>query len=372
MDFLYKKVGDYQFDPKSTLLGKGIFGEVYLGEHSDDPNIKVAIKVVSSSVLEANKEHLKLFLREVEVLKGIKGKHVLELLDAIQTASGNLYLVTNYCNGGNLEMLLYKEKKISVEVALKYLYQITEAFEELANLDIKDIFGRKMTIMHRDIKPSNILLHNGEIVIADFGFAKFTVENEKGIKRDHTKLGTPLYMAPQILARADYSYKCDVWSTAVVIYELIFGKKPWEGASIHKLLDNIRNQPLKFPAPIPQEVEDLLSKMLVYDDRNRFSWKEVSAHPAFELLKKNKNIDIDNLAKKDDTQNLIKKEGSKNSPAKIGRIEILSQEPTTKEAIDAEQKKQAQADQIKLNVQPTQEQNDKANRKSKIKFIEDS
>ena len=78
----------------------------------------------------------------------------------------------------------------------------------------------------RDVKPSNILVKDGNLKLADFGFAK----NTKNLSYMDSIVGTPAYMAPQVINREEfeqYSYKCDIWSFGVVCYEILVGKLPW-------------------------------------------------------------------------------------------------------------------------------------------------
>jgi serine/threonine protein kinase len=95
--------------------------------------------------------------------------------------------------------------------------------------------------MHRDLKPSNILLHDGKIKLADFGFCRLLKNKEEMAK---TMLGSPIYMAPEILKGLDYSSKADIWSLGVVLFEMLFGYCPFEEKSIAKLIMLLEDQPL--------------------------------------------------------------------------------------------------------------------------------
>jgi len=85
-------------------------------------------------------------------------------------------------------------------------------------------------IIHRDLKPANILVNSkGEFKLADFGFAKYVDHFDS--KLLHSIVGTPLYMAPQILKKSKYTTKCDIWSIGFIYYELVTSKPPWTGNS---------------------------------------------------------------------------------------------------------------------------------------------
>ena len=90
--------------------------------------------------------------------------------------------------------------------------------------------------MHRDIKPDNILINNGNIKIADFGFCK-PLENPNELAQ--TMLGSPIYMAPEILKGEVYTMKADIWSLGVVLYEMIYGFCPFEEKTIARLISLI-------------------------------------------------------------------------------------------------------------------------------------
>jgi serine/threonine-protein kinase ULK/ATG1 len=107
----------------------------------------------------------------------------------------------------------------------------------------KEVHRKK--IIHRDVKPANFLIHKGVVKIADFGFARVVDSvNEKAIL---TFLGSPLYMAPQVLAKEEFSSKCDVWSLGVTIYEILYGKTPFTAKNPKELLERLRNEQLTFP-----------------------------------------------------------------------------------------------------------------------------
>jgi serine/threonine protein kinase len=109
---------------------------------------------------------------------------------------------------------------------LHYFNELLNAFRMLV----------KNNIMHRDIKPSNILLNNGIIKLADFGFCK-PMKDGKDLAQ--TMLGSPIYMAPEILKGEIYTMKADIWSLGVVLYEMLYGFCPFEERSIARLINLI-------------------------------------------------------------------------------------------------------------------------------------
>lgn len=287
----YKQVGaTYYYDTLSQPLGAGAFGTVYRGYSLKNDKEVTAIKVISKAILDQYKDYLDLFLREIEILRKIKGKHVLEFKEVLRT-SNNIYIITAFCNGGNLEGKLKESGgKISEAESLRILRQIAEAFIEVESLELKNSKGEKLTVMHRDIKPANILFHNGEVCLADFGFAKLVDENTKDKKQFHTILGTPWYMPPQILTGDAYTAKCDVWSMGIVFYQMLHGQVPYKSSSYFGMDELARTKPLELSPSLKPETQDLIKKMLKYDEETRLSWKEILAHPA--LIPKKSKIRI--------------------------------------------------------------------------------
>lgn len=96
--------------------------------------------------------------------------------------------------------------------------------------------------MHRDLKPDNIFLTDGKVKLGDFGFCKMLEVNMA-----QTMLGSPIYMAPEILKEEIYTLKADIWSLGVVLFEMLFGYCPFESSSISQLINVITETELRIP-----------------------------------------------------------------------------------------------------------------------------
>ena len=279
----YKTVDKYYYDPE-TPLGKGTLGYVYrtYSRNTQDTR-ELVVKPIAISQLKIDSESKEKIIREVGILRQIKGEHIVELVDIKQTPN-NLYLFMEYCDGGDLEMKLKKSGKLSEEEALSIVKQIAEAFVQLDLAEVYSSSGRKITLMHRELKPRNILFNQGKVKITDFGFAKVIDDVDQNIRADHTALEGTFYSCPQLLNYETYSAKCDVWSTGMILYNAIFGGTPWGSKNIGIVYDEIKNKPLLFPGVVKGETKDLIRGMLQMEEENRFSWKEVYEHPAFKNI----------------------------------------------------------------------------------------
>ena len=126
--------------------------------------------------------------------------------------------------------------------------------------------------MHRDLKPDNIFFHNGIIKLGDFGFCK-NLNSADQMAR--TMLGSPIYMAPEVLRGEIYSNKADIWSLGVVWYEMLFGHCPFQSNSIAKLIEVLNTKQLEFPGTVSIFLKDLIMKMLTKDSAKRVGWMEM-------------------------------------------------------------------------------------------------
>lgn len=137
---------------------------------------------------------------------------------------------------------------------------------------------RKHNIIHRDLKPTNILIHNGIYKIADFGVAR-TEQMHKSIVNNDL-IGVPIYMSPQILSKNYYTYKCDVWSLGIIIFEFYFECLPWKASDVNSLFFQIMSDPTPYLSQnkkLPNELKYIFDNTLMYLEKKRMSWEELLA-----------------------------------------------------------------------------------------------
>jgi len=266
---ILRQIGDYTFNPDKPI-GFGSYGNVYIATHIPTGK-KFAVKAIPSCRIPP--EQSEQLLREINIQKKIENEHVLRFIDVKRTKT-NFYIFTDLCEK-DLAKRLKEEPALTEEEVLQIARQIAEAFISMGNL------------MHRDIKPANVLLtKGGKVKVADFGLAKMIDQAQKEVTLQHTILGTPLYMSPQILEGESYSAKCDIFSTGCLLYELLFKKNPWTGPGWMGLARNIRAKPeVEFPkeTSVKDSTKDLLRKMLKYQESERIFWEDVLKHPALQF-----------------------------------------------------------------------------------------
>ena len=256
-NFIHKKVKSYrQFD----LIGKSNF-EVYKVIDIDDNNIYKAIKIFPKLFLKNNPMWIPGIRGEVEVLKKCRHQNIIRFYEFLET-DNNYYLVMEYCKDGDLSSYLKKFGTLEENEAIELFKQILNGYHEL--------YTQK--IMHRDLKLSNILLDDGVVKLADFGFAKEA-------KISDSNVGTNNYKAPEIVAKFEYDGKVDIWSLGVCLYELLFGKVPFQVNESGNVLMNS----LIFPSDIKvsNECKKLLKDMLKSDPNERIDWVKLFSHGLF-------------------------------------------------------------------------------------------
>ena len=186
-------------------------------------------------------------------------------------------IVMELCDA-NLNKIIKENKNFNLEEIYEILCQLNNTFRIM----------KENHIVHRDLKPDNILLKytNGKykIKLSDYGIS--TRDNLTNLK---THIGTFSYMAPEIMAldeidnrQKEYDYKCDLWSLGVIIYELCFKTKPYNGRTEISIYENIkRNGNSLFKKTGFDRLDDLISKLLVENPQKRLTWDEYFNHPFF-------------------------------------------------------------------------------------------
>lgn len=238
------------------LLDRGGMSTVYLATDSQNQQ-EVAIKMVHGSHVD-NSER---FQREIEIVRTLTHEHILPILDS-GTYEDWYYMVMPYIAGGTLQERIERHL-LTLDDAGVILEQVADALQ----------YAHDRGIIHRDIKPTNVLLQGDDcIYLADFGVAKAS-DADNSMTRTGAMIGTPKYMAPE-LAFEPATTVSDVYSLGVLLYQMLTGRVPFEGATpLQTLQKHIEEQPvppsLLNPA-ISYSVEQVILCAMHKDPRLRF------------------------------------------------------------------------------------------------------
>ncbi len=250
-----------------NILGSGQFGDVYKAQMMDT-NKFFAIKTISLEKYVNIPRLNEMTKNELDILSKIRNPNIIRFIEMLKTVN-NVYIVYELCNGGTLEEYMQKKKYLQEKEALDVFGQVLNACKSLV----------QNNIMHRDFKPSNILFHNGVIKVADFGFCKPLASSYEVTE---TMVGSPIYMAPEILKGRPYSTKADIYSLGVMLYEILYGVAPFEELDIPGLLRRIEEGKLVFHGynKISSSTEHIIRRMLEPSESKRTGWEELFNHLA--------------------------------------------------------------------------------------------
>lgn len=262
-----KQIKDYYAFVKT--IGEGHFGKVLLAKDRRTRE-KFAVKVIKKDTTELRSQTL--IQRELDILRLVNHHNIVRLFDLFDHED-RLYFVLEYMSGGALYEVI-SSKNIQFN-------------EEKASLIVRDIlqglaYLHEKGIVHRDVKPENILT-TGKTwpftsKLADFGLSNFL--NAGALE---SKVGTPYFCAREVVTNESYDSKADLWSLGVVTYEMLSGRKPFEGSHTKSVLYAILDGRYTFPAKqfqyVSVEARDFISKLICIDVNKRLSALEALQHP---------------------------------------------------------------------------------------------
>jgi serine/threonine-protein kinase 24/25/MST4 len=259
--------GTSNIDPESiytkqTCIGGGSFGKVYKGVDKRTGQ-SVAIKVID---VENADDEVDDIIQEISILGGLNSPYVTKYYGSFLKGS-DLWIVMEFCSGGSCQDLLQPGL-----IPEDYICIIVR--ELLMGLEYLHNDGK----LHRDIKAANILLGaNGQVKLADFGVSGQLTAT---MTKKNTFVGTPFWMAPEVIKQSGYDHKADIWSLGITALELAQGEPPYSDIHPMKVLFLIP----KNPAPVlegnfSKDFKDFVHKCLRKEPRERPSARELLKHP---------------------------------------------------------------------------------------------
>nr|XP_035929352.1 serine/threonine-protein kinase ULK2 isoform X2 [Halichoerus grypus] len=279
-------VGDFEYS-KRDLVGHGAFAVVFRGRHRQKTDWEVAIKSINKKNLSKSQI---LLGKEIKILKELQHENIVALYD-VQELPNSVFLVMEYCNGGDLADYLQAKGTLSEDTIRVFLHQIAAAMRIL----------HSKGIIHRDLKPQNILLSYANrrksnvsgirIKIADFGFARYLHSNMMAA----TLCGSPMYMAPEVIMSQHYDAKADLWSIGTVIYQCLVGKPPFQANSPQDLRMFYEKNRSLMPS-IPRETSPYLANLLLgllqRNQKDRMDFEAFFSHPFLEQVPVKKSCPV--------------------------------------------------------------------------------
>lgn len=245
-------------------IGQGKYSTVYKGRKKKSVEY-FAIKSV-------DKSHKSKVLQEVRILHSLDHPNVLKFYAWYET-SAHLWLILEYCVGGDLRTLLEQDSKLP-----------EDSVHDLARDLVKGLrYLHSKGIIYCDLKPSNILLdENGRTKLCDFGLSRKLSDISKTPSSllPQAKRGTPCYMAPELFHDGGvHSYASDLWALGCVLYECYSGRPPFIGKEFTLLVKSILSDPTpSLPGNPSRPFANLVSSLLIKDPAERIQWSEISTH----------------------------------------------------------------------------------------------
>ncbi|NP_001026680.2 maternal embryonic leucine zipper kinase [Gallus gallus] len=245
-------------------IGTGGFAKVKLGRHLLTGE-KVAIKIMDKVALGDDLPRVK---TEIDAMKNLSHQHVCRLYHVIET-SKKIFMVLEYCPGGELFDYIVSKDRLSEEEARVFFRQIVSAIA----------YVHSQGYAHRDLKPENLLIdeeHNLKLI--DFGLC---AKPKGGLDyRLNTCCGSPAYAAPELIqGKAYIGSEADIWSMGVLLYALLCGFLPFDDDNVMALYRRITRGKYAVPKWLSPSSTLLLNQLLQVDPKKRITVKHLLSHP---------------------------------------------------------------------------------------------
>ena len=264
---------------RGACIGRGSFGQVYKGEVKETGQV-VALKLQD---LEKAADEIDIIRREVQVMSEIYSPYVVRYYTSFIEGT-TLWLVMEYMAGGSLKDILDNVGPFNEESVSLVMKSLCKGLEYI----------HREQKLHRDIKAANILLtSNADVKLADFGVAG---QMTNTLRARNTYVGSPFWMAPEVIERSQYDQTADIWSVGITAIELLKGSPPYTDKHVYMALDLItRNDPPRLDHSFSKSAREFVSACLARSPRDRASAAELLQHP---FLKKTKPSALKELLRK--------------------------------------------------------------------------
>jgi len=257
-----EKIGRYQILER---VGKGGMGVLFRGY---DPVLdrEVAVKVMLADFSDDTEQMRPRFYREAKSAAKLQHRNIVTIFEFAEE-NNQPHIVMEFLRGLPLSSRMEQKPDLTLDDKLDIVAQLCSGLG----------YAHSQGVVHRDVKPANVfLLEDGTVKLLDFGIAKLATST---LTRQGDVVGSAPYMSPEQIAGAqDLDGRSDVWSTGILLYELLSGRKPFEGDGLTTLLSGILREPPpsldKFVSGLPQTLIDAVDKALEKDRDMRFQTAE--------------------------------------------------------------------------------------------------
>uniref|UniRef100_A0AC35TSI9 Non-specific serine/threonine protein kinase n=1 Tax=Rhabditophanes sp. KR3021 TaxID=114890 RepID=A0AC35TSI9_9BILA len=278
-----ERFNDFQYF-KSDIVGSGSFALVFKGINWKTQE-DVAIKAIKRKTITSKANLLAKEIKILNALSELKHENLVGLINCLE-CNDHVFIVLEFCNGGDLSDYLGLKGKLEEPVIQHFSIHIARALKAMFTKDI----------VHRDLKPQNLLINVNKrktfkyadikdfnykdlvLKIADFGFARILSENNMAA----TLCGSPMYMAPEVIMSHHYGAKADLWSIGTILYQSLTGMAPFKANTptelkrkyqmAHELVPDI-------PQSCSRPLKDLLIRLLKKNPTDRIEFEEFFTHP---------------------------------------------------------------------------------------------